>query len=71
MAGGRPSLLEDATHIYVLRGAVGGLLENAYSGPYQVIRWGKKVLLLQLGARQEWISADQLKLHMGASPEQS
>ena len=68
VAGGRPTLLEDATHVYVRRGAVGGPLENAYSGPYQVIKREKKVLLLQLGERQEWVSADRLKPHTGALP---
>ena len=67
VAGGRPTLLEDATHVYVGCGAVGGPLENAYSGPYQVIRRERKVLLLQLGERQEWVSADRLKPHTGAS----
>ena len=67
VAGSRPTLLEDATHVYVRRGAVGGPLENAYSGPYQVIRRERKVLLLQLGQRQEWVSVDGLKPHTGAS----
>ena len=33
-----------------------------------MIKREKKVLLLQLGERQEWVSADRLKPHTGASP---
>ena len=64
----RPSLLDGATHVYIRRGAVGGPLENSYSGPYAVVRREKKILLLQLGDRQEWVSADRLKPHTGDSP---
>ena len=54
--------------MYIRRGAVGGPLENLYSGPYAVVRREKKILLLQLGDRQEWVSADRLKPHTGDSP---
>ena len=68
VAGGRPSLLDGATHVYVQRGAVGGPLENFYSIPYNLMKHKKKILLLKLGSRQEWVSADWLKPHTGASP---
>ena len=68
VVGGRIYLLEGTMHVYVWRGAVGGPLENSYSGPFQVVRREKKILPLQLGSLQEWVSADQLKPHTGASP---
>ena len=34
-------------------------LASSYSGPYRVLQREKKIFLLQLGDRQEWISADR------------
>ena len=51
VVGGRIYLLESTMHVYVWRGAVGGPLENSYSGPFQVVRREKKILPLQLGSR--------------------
>ena len=53
-AGSRPSLLDVTTHVYVRRSNVCGLQDDAYSGPYKVVRHGKKVLLLELWSCQEW-----------------
>ena len=67
-AGGRPSILEGASHDYI-RWAVGGPLANSYSGPYRVVERRQKTLLIQMGDSQEWVSADRAKPHAGRSPQ--
>ena len=64
---GRKSILEGASHVYVRRGAVGSPLAETYSGPYEVLRRREKTVLLRLGQREEWVSADRLKPHLGTS----
>ena len=68
VAGGHNSLLDGATHVYIRWGAMGGPFSSSYSGPYRILQRGKKVLLLQLGDRLEWVSADRLKPHAGGAP---
>ena len=68
VASGHNSLLDGATHVYIRRGAMGGPFSSSYSGPYRVLQREKKILLLQLGDRQEWVSADRLKPHAGGAP---
>ena len=41
---------------------------HSYSGPYRALKQEEKILLVQLGDRQEWISADRLKKHTGGVP---
>ena len=41
-------------------------MAESYSGPYRKLRREPKILLLQIGDRQEWVSADRLKPHTGA-----
>ena len=47
---------------------MGTPLAESYSGPYRKLRREPKILLLQIGDRQEWVSADRLKPHTGADP---
>ena len=68
VASGHNLLLDGATHVYIRWGAMGGPFSSSYSGPYKVLQREKKILLLQLGDRQEWVSADRLKLHAGGAP---
>ena len=68
-AGGRPSILEGVSHVYIRRGPVGGPLTNSYSGPYLVVERRLKTLLIQMGDRQEWVSADRVKPHAGGAPQ--
>ena len=68
VVGGHNSLLDGATHVYIRRGAMGGPFSSFHSGPYRVLQREKKILLLQLGDRQEWVSADRLKPHAGGAP---
>ena len=68
VAGGKRSLLEGASFVYIRRGAVSNPLAESYSGPYEVVQREDKILLLRIGDREEWISADRLKLHLGPAP---
>ena len=53
---------------YVQRGGVGPRLADNYTGPYLVLEKGPKVFKLQLGTRQEVVSRDRLKPHLGLAP---
>ena len=67
VVAGWTSILDGASHLYVGRGAVGAPLADAYSCPYEVLKRKEKAVLLQLGQREEWVSADWLKPHSGSS----
>ena len=41
---------------------MGSPFSSSYSGPYRVLLREKKILLLQLGDGQEWVSVDRLCL---------
>jgi cleavage and polyadenylation specificity factor subunit 1 len=58
--------LAEASHVYVRRGGAGPPLSPLYSGPYEVITRGPKTFTVLLGDRQEVISVDRLKPHLGA-----
>ena len=57
--------LDGATHVYVQRGGVGPLLADNYAGPYLVLEKGPKVFKLQIGTREDVITRDRLKPHLG------
>ncbi len=57
--------LQLAGMVYVRKGGVGPPLAPAYSGPYRVIRPGSKFFLIEVGGRQESVSVDRLKPHLG------
>ena len=46
-------------------GGCNSLLDGATHVYIQRVPWERKVLLLQLGDRQEWVLADRLKPHAG------
>ena len=50
------------------RGGVGPPLADNYAGPYLVLEKGPKVFKLQLGTRQEVVTRDRLKPHLGPAP---
>jgi hypothetical protein len=52
-------------HVYVRNGPSGGPLASKYSGPYKVLQQKDKILLIQFGTRQDWVSMDRIKPHMG------
>ena len=60
--------LDGATHVYVQRRGVGPSLADNYTGPYLVLEKGSKVFKLQVGTREEVITRDRLKPHVGLAP---
>jgi hypothetical protein len=67
-AGPPDPRLQQAELVYVKRGGCGPPLAPAYSGPYRVIRPGRKFFLIEVGGRQESVSVDRLKQHTSKSP---
>jgi transposase InsO family protein len=63
-----PSSLQQAEFVYVRRGGSSPPLSPAYSGPYRVVERFKKYYVLEMGPRQEAVSIDRLKPHLGAAP---
>ncbi len=59
--------LQQASHVYVRRGAVGLPLTPAYVGPYRVLRKHEKYYVLEVGEREETVSVDRLKPHTGTT----
>ena len=47
---------------------VGPPLVDNYVGPYLVLEKGPKVFKLQVGTREEVITRDRLKPHLGLAP---
>jgi hypothetical protein len=63
--------LQKASFVYIRRGAPpSGLPPPLYQGPYKVLSRGAKVFQVDIGGRQEVISVDRLKPHMGTSTVQ-
>ena len=63
-----PSSLQEALYVYVRRGAIGTAFSAPYRGPYLVAKRGEKAFHVHIGGRQEVISVDRLKPHLGAAP---
>ena len=57
--------LDGATHVYVQCRDVGLPLLDNYVGPYLELEKGPKVFKLQLGGREEVVTRDCLKPHVG------
>ena len=49
-------------------GGVGPPLADNYTGPYLVLEKGPKVFKLQVGTREDVVSRDRLKPHVGRAP---
>jgi len=65
----RPSSsLMNAALVYVRRGGIVPPLEPRYVGPFRVLAAGDKCFVLQVGNRQETVSVDRLKPHLGLAP---
>jgi hypothetical protein len=62
------SALMAAKFVYIRRGGVVPPLEPLYLGPYQVLDNGPKVFNIAVGGREERVSVDRLKPHLGAAP---
>jgi hypothetical protein len=62
-----PALLQ-ASHVYVRRGGMLPPLSPLYVGPYEVLERTDKCFRLAVGDREETVSIDRLKPHLGAGP---
>ena len=60
--------LDGATHVYLQRGVVGPPLGDNYAGPYLVLEKGPKVFKLQVRTREDVVTRDRLKPHVGLAP---
>jgi hypothetical protein len=57
-----------ATHVYVRAPPAAPALFPAYRGPYWVLWRGPKFYRLAIGGREDTISIDRLKPHLGGNP---
>ena len=57
--------VQEASHVYMREGAVIGLLDATYRGPYRVLVRERRKLLLEIGATRTWVPVDRLKQHVG------
>jgi Integrase core domain len=60
-----PPGLMTARYVYVRRGGVSPPLSPPYQGPYLVLSSGPKFFHLQVSSREETVSVDRLKPHLG------
>jgi hypothetical protein len=65
-----PPSLQDASYVYILRGAVAPTLEPKYQGPYLVLEKYPKYFKVAVGSAVETVTVDRLKGHRGCSPVQ-
>ncbi len=56
-----PLKLNDSHYVFIRRGATDNTLQAPYTGPYKVLEYGTKTLLLEYGGKPERISVDRLK----------
>jgi hypothetical protein len=57
-----------ARYVYIRKGGVVPALAPLYSGPYTVIAAGDKFFRLAVGNKEEVVSIDRLKPHLGLAP---
>jgi hypothetical protein len=60
-----PAALLQASHVYVRRGGTLPPLTPLYVGPYEVLERADKHFRLAVGGREETVSIDRLKPHLG------
>ncbi len=63
-----PAALLQASHVYVRRGGALPPLAPLYVGPYEVLERADKYFRLAVGGREETVSIDRLKPHLGVGP---
>jgi len=59
--------LQEAKFVYIRRGGSGPPLASNYLGPYRVLQPGVKFFRVEVGDKQEVVSVDRLKPHLGVS----
>ena len=62
--------LQMTSLVYVKRGGVAHALASSYVGPYRVLKRGEKTFILEIGGREEEVTIDRLKPHLGKAPLQ-
>ena len=60
-----PEKLMKAEYVFVRRGSVVPPLAPLYHGPYKVLQAGDKFFTISLGGREDTVSVDRLKPHLG------
>ena len=63
-----PAALLQASHVYVRRGGTLPPLAPLYVGPYEVLEKADTHFRLAVGGREETVSIDRLKPHLGVGP---
>ncbi len=63
-----PAALLQASHVYVRGGGTLPPLAPLYVGPYEVLERTDKYFRLAVGGREETVSIDRLKPHLGVGP---
>jgi hypothetical protein len=63
-----PQQLREAVFVYIHRGGVVPPLSPMYQGPFKVLEAGDKTFRVLIGDREEVVSVDRLKPHLGAGP---
>jgi hypothetical protein len=63
-----PAQLKSARFVYIRRGGVIPPLAPLYHGPYAVLEAGEKTFRLFIDDREEVVSVDRLKPHLGTAP---
>jgi hypothetical protein len=63
-----PKTLLSASYVYVRRGGTTLPLTPLYQGPFLVKQSGPKFFKLLIGGREESVSVDRLKSHLGEAP---
>ena len=63
-----PETLRVAKFVYVKRGQAAPPLTPIYQGPYPVLQRSPKSFVLDLGGRQETVTVERLKPHLGLQP---
>ncbi len=56
--------------MYVRRGGTTAPLTPTYAGPYEILESGEKTFLIRIGNREDRVSVDRLKPHLGKEPVQ-
>jgi transposase InsO family protein len=62
--------LQQAELVYVRRGGMAHALAPKYVGPYRVLERGLKTFTILVGEREEVVTVDRLKPHLGTRPLQ-
>ncbi len=68
VAAACPPALLAAEYVYVRRGGVVPPLSPLYVGPFRVKERAPKFFKLEIGGREEVVSVDRLKPHLGKAP---